>query len=70
MYVPVLPANGLTLCKDLNLDNPEYMDVILESKESLENAFADISQQEVMRKMQNTKKNEAKIPRNILLLIR
>lgn len=53
-----------------NLDNPEYMDVILDGKESLEDAFADISQQEVMRKMQDAKKDEAKIPRNVLLLIR
>jgi len=53
-----------------NLDNPEYMDVILNGKESLEDAFADISQQEVMRKMQDAKKDETKIPRNVLLLIR
>ena len=53
-----------------NLDNPEYMDIILNSKESLEDAFADISQQEVMRKMQNAKKDETKIPRKVLFLIR
>lgn len=53
-----------------NLDNPEYMDIILNSKESLEDAFADISQQEVMRKMQDAKKDETKIPRKVLFLIR
>ncbi len=53
-----------------NLDNTEYMDVILDGKESLVDAFADISQQKVMRKMQDAKKDETKIPRNVLLLIR
>ncbi len=53
-----------------NLDNPAYMDIILNSKESLEDAFADISQQEVMRKMQDAKKDETKIPRKVLFLIR
>jgi hypothetical protein len=53
-----------------NLDNPEYMDVILDGKASLEDAFAEISQQEVMRKMQDAKKEETKIPRNVLMLIR
>ncbi len=53
-----------------NLNNPEYMDIILNSKKSLEDAFADISQQEVMRKMQDTKKEETKIPRKVLFLIR
>ena len=36
-----------------NLDNPEYMDFILGGKESLEDAFAEISQQKVIRKMQD-----------------
>lgn len=53
-----------------NLDNPEYIDIILNSKGSLEDAFADISQQEVMRKMQDAKKEETKIPRKVLFLIR
>ena len=53
-----------------NLDNPEYMDVILDGKKSLEDAFAEISQQKVIRKMQDAKKDETKIPRNVLLLIR
>ena len=53
-----------------NLDNPEYMDVILDGKETLEDAFAEICQQKVMRKMQDAKKDETKIPRNVLLLIR
>ena len=53
-----------------NLDNPEYMDVILDGKETLEDAFAEICQQKVMKKMQDAKKDETKIPRNVLLLIR
>ncbi len=53
-----------------NLDNPEYMDVILDGKKSLKDAFAEISQQKVMRKMQDAKKDETKIPRNVLFLIR
>ncbi len=38
-----------------NLYNPEYMDVILDDKKSLKDAFAEISQQKVMRKMQDAK---------------
>lgn len=53
-----------------NLDNPEYMDIILNGKESLEEALAEISQQEVVKKMHETKNDEAKIPRDVLLLIR
>jgi hypothetical protein len=53
-----------------NLDNPEYMDIILNGKESLEEALAEISQQAVVKKMHETKNDEAKIPRNVLLLIR
>ena len=53
-----------------NLDNPDYVDIILDGKESLEDAFAEISQQKVMRKMKDAKKDETKIPRNVLLLIR
>ena len=46
------------------------MDVILDGKESLEDAFAEISQQKTIRKMQDAKKDETKIPRNVLLLIK
>ncbi len=46
------------------------MDIILNGKESLEEALAEISQQEVVKKMHETKNDEAKIPRNVLLLIR
>jgi len=53
-----------------NLDNPEYMDAILDGKESLEDTFAEIIQLKVMRKMQDAKKDKTKIPRNVLLLIR
>ena len=53
-----------------NLDNPEYMDIILNGKESLEETFAEISQKEVMKKMQEAKKDETKIPRKVLLLVR
>ena len=53
-----------------NLDNPEYMDIILNGKKSLEETFAEISQKEVMKKMQEAKKDETKIPRKVLLLVR
>ena len=53
-----------------NLDNPEYMDIILNGKESLEETFAEISQKEVMKKMQEAKKDETKIPRKVVLLVR
>ena len=53
-----------------NLDNPEYMDIILNGKKSLEETFAEISQKEVMNKMQEAKKDETQIPRKVLLLVR
>ncbi len=53
-----------------NLDNPEYLNLICNGKESLEEAFAEICQQDVISKMKETKKDEPKIPRNVLLLIR
>ena len=53
-----------------NLDNPEYMDIILNGKDSLQDALAEISQQEVVKKMQEAKNDDAKIPREVLLLIR
>jgi hypothetical protein len=53
-----------------NLDNPEYMDIILNGKNSLEETFAEISQKEVMKKMQEANKDETKIPRKVLLLVR
>ena len=70
-----------TMCKKLqsmfadtplvkNLDNPDYMRIILNGKKSLEELFAEISQRDVMVKMQEAKKVEAKIPRKILLFVR
>ena len=53
-----------------NLDNPEYMDIILNGKKSLEETFAEISQKEIMKKMHEAKMDEAKIPRKVLLLVR
>ena len=53
-----------------NLDNPAYIDVILNGKESLEEALAEINQRDVVRKMLETRNDEAKIPRKVLLLIR
>ncbi len=53
-----------------NLDNPEYMDIVFNGKESIEEALAEISHQEVMRKWHETKNDEAKTPRKVLLLIR
>ncbi len=53
-----------------NLDTTEYMKLILNGKESLEEAFAEICQQDVMGKMKEAKKDENKIPRKVLLLIR
>ncbi len=53
-----------------NLNNPEYLQLMLNGKGSLEEAFAEICQQDVISKMRETKKDETKIPRNVLLLIR
>lgn len=53
-----------------NLDNLEYMDVVLNGKQSLEEALADISHQQVMRKRDETNNDEAKTPRKVLSLIR
>ena len=51
-------------------DEPEYMDIILNGKKSLEETFAEINQKEVMKKMREAKKDEIKIPRKVLLLVR
>jgi len=53
-----------------NLDNPEYWNLICNGKESLEEAFAEICQQDVTSKMKEAKKDEPKLPRNVVLLIR
>ncbi len=53
-----------------NLDNQEYLKLICKGKESLEEAFAAICQQDVISKMKETKKDEPKLPRKVLLLIR
>ena len=46
------------------------MDVVLNGKESLESAFADIKHTEVVKKIKDAKKDDNKIPRKVILLIR
>ena len=53
-----------------NLENTEYLQLMLNGKGSLEEAFAEICQQDVISKMKEAKKDEPKLPRNVLLLIR
>ncbi len=53
-----------------NLNNPEYMDIVLSGKESLEDAFSDIKHQKFIKKRQDAKKDDNKIPRKVILLIR
>ncbi len=53
-----------------NLDDLEYMDVVLNGKETLEDVFADIKYLEVITKMQKVKKKENKIPPEVIMLIR
>lgn len=53
-----------------NLENTEYMSLVLTGRDSLEEAFAQINQAEVLKKTQEVKKDERKIPRKVLTLIR
>lgn len=53
-----------------NLDNSEYMDIVLNGKEAIEDVLAEINHQEVVKKMHETKNDETKIPRKVLMLIR
>lgn len=53
-----------------NLDNPDYMKVLLNGKKSLEEKFAEIDHKKIMSKMKEAGKIESKIPRKIKKLIR
>jgi len=53
-----------------NLENPEYMEMMLTGKKSLEEKFAEVDHKEVIRKMHKAKNVESKIPRKIKLLLR
>ena len=53
-----------------NLDNPEYLQLMLNGKGSLQEAFAEICQQDVISKMREAEKDEPKLPRKVLVLIR
>ena len=53
-----------------NLDNPDYMKLILNDKDSLAERFAEIDHEKVIAKMKDTRKNESKIPHKIKKLIR
>ncbi len=53
-----------------NLNNQQYLSIILDGKKSLEEAFAEINHQQVIKKLKEHNTDEAKIPRKILSLIR
>jgi hypothetical protein len=53
-----------------NLDNPDYMKLILGETKSLEKKFSEIEHEKIMTKMKDAKKIESKIPRRIKKLIR
>jgi len=53
-----------------NLDNPDYMKIILNGKNSLEEKFADIDHRKIITRMEEARKVESKIPRKIKKLIR
>lgn len=53
-----------------NLDNPDYMKIILNGKKSLEEKFAEIDHHKIIAKMEDARKVESKIPRKIKKLIR
>jgi len=53
-----------------NLENTEYMSLVLTGSDSLEEAFAQINQAEVLKKTQEVKRDERKIPQKVLTLIR
>lgn len=53
-----------------NLENPDYMKIMLSGKKSLEEKFAEVNHKEVIIKMQKAGNVESKIPRKIKLFIR
>ena len=53
-----------------NLDNPDYMKIILNGKDSLAEQFAEIEHEKVSIKMKEAKKIENKIPHKVKKLIR
>ena len=53
-----------------NLDNPDYMKLILGGSKTLEEKFADIDHKKIITKMKDAGKIESKIPRRIKKLIR
>jgi len=53
-----------------NLDNPDYMKVILNGANSLEEKFAEIDYKKVIVKMNDARKVESKIPNKIKKFIR
>ena len=53
-----------------NLDNPDYMKILLGETKSLEEKFADIDHKKIIAKMADAGKAESKIPRRIKKLIR
>lgn len=53
-----------------NLDNPDYMKIILNGKDSLAERFAKIDHDKVIAKMKDAKEVESKVPRKIKKLIR
>jgi uncharacterized protein YbaR (Trm112 family) len=53
-----------------NLENPEYMEIMLSGEKSLEEKFAQVDYKEVMEKMQKAGNVESKIPRKIKLFFR
>ena len=53
-----------------NLDNTDYMKVILNGKKSLAEQFAEIDHEKAIAKMKDTKEVESKIPRKIKKFIR
>jgi len=53
-----------------NLDNPDYMKVILNGRKSIEEKFAEIDHKKVIAKMKDAERTESKIPAKIKKLIR
>lgn len=53
-----------------NLDNPDYMRIILNGEKSLKEKFAEIDHKEISAKMAEARKVDSKIPRHVKKLIR
>jgi len=53
-----------------NLDNPEYMKIILDGKETLEERFAEIDIKIVRKELLELEQDSAKIPRAIKKIIK